>query len=745
MTFGINSGILDKNYTDLVAELSGATETKLLERNFILDKYLDKKAHDELIVINSDQSEAIPPAGGAPAPPRDGIIDISDAGSVLKPNHNPPQPRPAGQNRSPHRNRNQRRPDQTGYPTQAERPRPVAPAGPPDQNPNNPLPNSGIGATQGRPPRRDGAAPRSRSNSRSRMRQPRGPVIKPLTTAGANRVIRTANTNTMRIIPLGGSNGIGEKNMIVFEYNNDIIIIDAGIQFPDADMPGIDYIICDTTYLEENRDRVRAFVVTHGHEDHIGGFPYIWPKFPVPIYTAPLTAGFIKAKFEEHGILGADFRIIQPGDKVQIGAFTVEPVRMTHSIPDILGLAITTPAGLIFHATDWRIDFTPAFGEATDFAKLTELANRGVMCMLSDSTNVMEPGFTMSEQVVSKALLDIFTGATGRIIVASFSSRIDRIQHVATACAKTGRRLFLAGRSMERNANIAMELGYLKVPQGVMGDIRSIGNLPDHKVVVMSTGSQGEEGSALVRMASGEHRHVHIKRGDTVVVSAKAIPGNEKGIDQTINNLYKEGAEVITNKDLDIHSSGHANREETKLLLALVKPKYLIPIHGDYRRFVEHAKLAATIGVPLERSFILENGRVVEFEDGNGRITDERVPVGSVLIDGSGVGDIGEIVLRDRQTMARDGVFLVILTIQNRTGKLVSSPDIISRGFVYMKESEELIGGARAIARRLHAQTTARGSFNLDGFKKALRDDISEYLFEKTQRRPMVISAVIQV
>lgn len=691
-----------------------------------------------------------PGSSATPTPPRDGntpeqgnilpknndIVDISDAGSVLQPKHNDRPTQPNNRSRPPRQNRGSRRP---------ERPLPV---GQPDQNPNNPLPNAGRPAAQSRPPRRDGAAgasPRSRSNSRNRMR-PRGPVIQPLTTAGENRVIRTANSNTMRIIPLGGSNGIGEKNMIVFEYNNDIIIIDAGIQFPDADMPGIDYIICDTTYLEENRDRVRAFVVTHGHEDHIGGLPYVWPKFPVPIYTAPLTAGFIKAKFEEHGIQGADFRIINPGDKVQIGAFTVEPVRMTHSIPDILGLAITSPVGLVFHATDYRIDFTPAFGDATDFTKLTELANRGVMCMLSDSTNVLEPGFTMSEQVVSKALLDIFTAAQGRIVVASFSSRIDRIQHVATACAKTGRRLFLAGRSMERNANIAMDLGYLKVPQGVIGDIRSIGNLPDHKVVVMSTGSQGEEGSALVRMASGEHRHFHIKRGDTIVLSSKAIPGNEKGIDQTINNLYKAGAEVITNKELDVHSSGHANQEETKLLLALVKPKYLIPIHGDYRRFVEHAKLAATVGVPLERSFVIENGAVVEFSEGGvGRITDERVPVGQVLIDGSGVGDVGEIVLRDRQTMARDGVFLVILTVQNRTGKLVSSPDIISRGFVYMKESEEMIGGARAIARRLHAQAVARGSFNLDAFKKALRDDISEYLFDKTQRRPMVISAVIQV
>ena len=589
-------------------------------------------------------------------------------------------------------------------------------------------------------------SPRRGTGNRRNDRGRRTAPFKPLVTAGQNRVLNRGNSNTLRIIPLGGSGETGDKNMLVFEYNNDIIIVDAGIKFPDADMPGIDYVICDTTYLEENKDKIKAFIVTHGHEDHIGGMPYIWPKFPVPIYTAPLTAGFIKSKFEEHGIQNAEFRIIQPGDRIQIGAFTVEPVQMTHSIPDILGIAFTTPVGLVYHATDWKVDFTPAFGKPTDFDKLAELSKRGVLCMLSDSTGILVPGYTLSEQVVSKSLEEIFVKVKGRIIVSSFASRIDRIQHVIAACAKTGRKLFLAGRSMERNTNIAMELGYLKIPQGLLGDIRTINALPDDKIVVMSTGSQGEEGSALSRMSSGEHRHIRIKKGDTVVLSSSTVPGNEKAVEYSINNLYRAGAEVITNKELDIHSSGHGSREEIKHILNLLKPKYLIPIHGDYRRFVEMRKLAVELGIPEEKVLIIENGQVVEFDqNGSGKISNERVPVGQILIDGSGIGDVGEIVLRDRQTMAKDGVFLVILTVQAKTGRLVSSPDIISRGFVYMKESEELIGGARALARKLHAQMTARRPVRWDDFKKALRDEMTDYLYDKTQRRPMVISAVIQV
>lgn len=684
--------------------------------------------------------------------PRDekvGAIDISDAGTILTPHVRPAAP--ATNNNRPNSDNRRRFNDRS----RGNRPGGVAA---PSQSPSQPITGGQqqqqaqtAEAREHRPVRPTQGALRPAGSGMSkrrsnRMRAPHQKPMKPLVSAGENRVLHRANNNTLRIIPLGGSGETGDKNMLVFEYNNDIIIVDAGIKFPDSDMPGIDYVICDTTYLEENKDRVRAFIVTHGHEDHIGGMPYIWPKFPVPIYTAPLTAGFIKAKFEERGIMGAEFRIIQSGEKIQIGAFLIEPVQMTHSIPDILGIAFTTPAGLVYHATDWRIDYTPAFGKPTDFDKLAELSKRGVLCMLSDSTGVLQPGSTLSETVVSKSLEDIFVQVKGRIIVSSFASRIDRIQHVLSACAKTGRKLFLAGRSMERNTNIAMELGYLKVPEGVLSDMRTINSLPDHKIVVMSTGSQGEEGSALSRMSTGEHRHIHIKKGDTIVLSSSIIPGNEKAVETSVNNLYRAGAEVITNKDLDIHSSGHGYREEIKHMLNVVKPKYLIPIHGDYRRFVEMRKLAVDQGIKEENVLIIENGQVVEFTTGgNGRISDERVPVGSVLIDGSGVGDVGEIVLRDRQTMAKDGVFLVILTVSGKTGKLVSSPDIISRGFVYMKESEELIGGARGLTKRLHAQLTARGPVQWDVLKKSLRDEMTNYLYEKTQRHPMVITAVIQV
>lgn len=550
----------------------------------------------------------------------------------------------------------------------------------------------------------------------------------------------------LRVIPLGGSGeGVGDKNMIIYEYGRDIIVIDSGIKFPGADMPGIDLVICDTTYLEENRSRIRGYIITHGHEDHIGGLPYIWKKLPAPIYTAPLTAGLIKSKFEEHGLTGYQFRIIQPRERVQIGSFNVEPVRLTHSIPDILGLAIRVPGRLVFHATDWKLDFTPPFGLPTDFARLAELSAEGVTCMLSDSTNVLQPGFTLSEQVVSRALTDVFTKAAGRVIVSSFASRIDRIQHVLTAAHETGRKVAVSGRSMEKNINISMELGYLKVPQGTLVDIRTVNALPASKVIVMCTGSQGEEFSALVRMATGEHRHVQIKKGDTVVLSASQVPGNETAVAETINNLYRLGAEVITNKQLDVHSSGHATREEIRLLLSMVKPKYLMPIHGDYRDLVEHAKLAQEIGMPAENTFIVENGQILLIDQKGARLSEEKVAVGQVLIDGLGVGDIGQVVLRDRQTMAQDGMFLVVLTVDGKTGKLLTSPDIISRGFVYMKESVDLIGKTRDLIKTTHTKHIAKGTINWEYLKKALREDVGEFLFKETERRPMVIPVVIEV
>ncbi len=699
-------------------------------------------------------TEPQPGATDAPTNNRD-LVDISDAGSILQPNF---QKRPPSQARNNNnRNRHRRRPDNRrqspavpGQPVSPDAPQtaPVAPGAAPterrDRSHNGmalsrPAPSNRSRSTRSGSGPNPTRSPRNRNNRRS---GPGKPLVKPM----EGTIISKGHGEKLRIIPLGGSGETGDKNMLVFEYDRDILVVDAGVKFPTPDMPGIDYVVCDTTYLEENRDRIRAFIITHGHEDHIGGMPYIWPKFPVPIYTAPLTAGFIKAKFEEHGITNAEFRIVLPGQKIQIGAFTLEPVQMTHSIPDILGLALTTPVGLVYHATDWKVDLTPAFGKPTDFDKLAELSKRGVLAMLSDSTGVLVPGHTLSETVVSKSLEDILSDVGGRAIVTSFASRIDRIQHVISACAKTGRKLFLAGRSMERNVNIAMDLGYLTVPQGLIGDIRTINSLPDSKIVIMCTGSQGEEGSALTRMAVGEHRHVRIKKGDTVVLSSSTVPGNELAVEKSINNLYRAGAEVITKEELDVHSTGHGSREEIKHVLNIVKPKYLIPIHGDYRRFVEMRKLATTIGIPEEKVLIVENGQVVEFDlKGNGKISDEKVHVGSVLIDGLGVGDVGEIVLRDRQTMAQDGVFLVILTLDGKKGTMLTSPDIISRGFVYMKESEDLISQARAEIKRVHQRVTGRPQSGWESLKKELRESVGDLLFEKTQRRPMVIPVVIQI
>lgn len=559
------------------------------------------------------------------------------------------------------------------------------------------------------------------------------------------RVIGRAKTGKLRLIPLGGLGEIG-KNIMAYETDNDIIVVDAGMTFPDETMLGVDLVLPDVTYLQENRHKVRAFVITHGHEDHIGGLPYLWPKVPVPIYASDLTAGLIRVKMEEHGHENVPLKILKSGERVRLGDFEVEPVRVTHSIPDAFGFAIRTPIGLICHFTDWKIDHTPISGEPFDFVRVAELSREGVKLFLSESTNIETPGYTISESVLSETFDTIFKNAKGRIVFTTFASMINRIQQAIDAAVKYGRKIAISGRSLEKYLEEALKLGYLRMPAGTIIDIRTAHRVPDHQLVYMTTGSQGEEYSALSRVSSGEHRHIQIKRGDTVVISASIIPGNESSVFDVVNNLYKQGAQVIYGKQVDIHVSGHANEEELKMLMALMRPEYFMPIHGEFRHLVKHGRMAERLGVDPNRIFILENGGVIEFDDkGVGTVSQENVQAGQVLVDGLGVGDVGNIVLRDRQAMAKDGIFVVILTVDKQSGNLATSPDIISRGFVYMRAAEDLIFKARQEVKKMFAKHNSRYPMNYDYIRRMIRDEMGEYLFEYTQRRPMVIPVVIEV
>lgn len=547
----------------------------------------------------------------------------------------------------------------------------------------------------------------------------------------------------LRIVPLGGLGEIG-KNMMAYEFGRDIIVIDAGVMFPEERMLGVDMVLPDITYLEQRKDRIRAILITHGHLDHIGGLPFLWPRLGASIYGSQLAMGFVDGQMQEYG-LKPRLVVVNPGDRLRFGSFTVEFFHLTHSIPGALGLAIETPIGLFVHTTDYKFDHTPINDQPIDEKKIAAIGARGVMALLSESTNVEEDGFEPSEATISDALDGIFRQTRGRLIFASFSSNINRIQQVIDFAAKHHRKVAISGRSLEKNIDIAMRLGYLKIPQGVLSDIRHINHLPDHQVVILSTGSQGEEYSALVRMSSGEHRQIKIRKGDTVLVSASEIPGNESAIHEMIDNLYRQGAKVISGEQFDVHVSGHGNKEDLKRMIELIKPKYLIPIHGQYRMLVKHAELAREMGIPEERVIIAENGEVVEFDSHGGRKTHAKVPAGYILVDGTGIGDVGNIVLRDRQAMAKEGIFVVILTVEAKSGRLVASPDIISRGFVYMRAAEELIFKARQEIKKIFIRHSTKGPVNWEFTKKAIRDELGEFLFKETQRRPMVIPVVIQV
>jgi ribonuclease J len=587
------------------------------------------------------------------------------------------------------------------------------------------------------------------NNQRQDIPRSNAPVAvaeEPQINTASKPTVIASGSKKLRIIPLGGAGEVGAKNMTVFEYGQDILIVDCGIAFPDKDMLGVDSIIADTTYLEERKANIRGMVFTHGHEDHIGGVPFIWPKLNCPMYATPLTCGLINHKLDEAGVENAPLTVIEAGDKLHFGQISVEAVRLTHSIPDVLGLAIRCPAGLFFYATDWRLEHTPALGRPADWIRIAQLAGEGITALFSDSTNVDRPGYSPSEKMIGEAFDRIFQEAKGRIIVAQFSSQINRIQQVLNSAKKFGRNVAISGRSMETYVNIAMNLGYLKVPEGMLVDLRKVNTLEPRKVAILSTGSQGEEFSSLVRISEGEHKHVKLDTTDTVVLSASTVPGNEAAVDKLIDNLYREGANVMHSKLMtDIHVSGHPSREELKLMIALTQPRYFIPIHGDYHRMFEHGKIAVEMGVAKDNIILMENGNVVEFDSRGGKISTERIQLNDVMIDGLGIGDVGPIVIRDRQLMGNEGMVNIFMVVKQKTGEMVTSPDIITRGFIYVREAEDLMHRLREEIKKSYAAALKDRGTNWDEIKQAMRDDISKFLEQNTGRNPMVIPVITTV
>ena len=537
------------------------------------------------------------------------------------------------------------------------------------------------------------------------------------------------------------------KNLTVIEYGADIICIDCGSTFPDETMLGIDLVLPDVTYLERNRHKLRAFVITHGHEDHIGSLPYIAPKFgQVPIWAPKLAAALIQVKLEEYPeARGVKILTYQPEDTIRLGAFTLSFCRVNHSIPDCFAIVVDTPEGKIIHTGDFKFDPTPPDGIQADYAKMEAIGDQKPLLLLSESTNAHTPGRTDSEQVIADAFMKIFSETKGRLVVSSFASRIDRMQHVFKAAIKYKRKVAVAGRSMLKNLDVCNKLGYINYPKDMLVPLHQINKLPDSQVVVLATGSQAQEGSALQRMAYGEHREVRIKPTDTVLISSSPIPGNERSVNSMINNLYRAGANVIFDKRMQVHVSGHGYQEEMLQMLELIRPQYFTPIHGDYHMLVAHTELAEKSGVPKANINIIEDGDVLEVKGGKITKTAEKVPVGSIMVDGLGVGDVKEIVLRDRQTMAREGVVMVIVTV-DRKGRLIGSPDIISRGFVYMREKTDLINKTREGVKKTFAKhVTTKLPDDWSNIKGKIRDAVSEYLYRATERRPLVLPVIIEV
>lgn len=546
------------------------------------------------------------------------------------------------------------------------------------------------------------------------------------------------------LIPLGGLGEIG-KNMMAVKYGDNIILIDSGLMFPEDEMLGIDIVIPDISYLLENKELVKGIVLTHGHEDHIGALPYVLRQINVPVYGTKLTLGLLEGKLKEINVLGgATLNIVKPGNSVDIGPFKVEFIRVSHSIPDAVALAIHTPIGIIIHTGDFKFDQTPVDGEVTDFHKFAELGQKGVLVLMSDSTNVERPGYTKSEKFVGHTFDETFRVAKERIIIASFASNVHRLQQAIYSAHKYGRKVAVVGRSMVNVVSTAAELGYLVIPEGTLVDIEEINRLPSDKVVILTTGSQGEPMSALTRMAMSDHKFVEIVPGDTVIISATPIPGNEKLVARTVDHLFKQGAEVIYEAFTGIHVSGHPSQEELKLMLNLTKPKFFVPVHGEYRHLKKHAQLAKEVGIPPENTFVGENGQIMEFTRKSGRFAG-RVTSGIVLVDGLGVGDVGNIVLRDRKQLSQDGILIVVVTIEKESGSVVAGPDIVSRGFVYVRESEKLMDEAKDKVRIALDKCEERGITEWASIKSNVRDALGKYLYDRTRRRPMILPIIMEV
>ncbi|MDB5083408.1 MAG: ribonuclease [Bacilli bacterium] len=549
--------------------------------------------------------------------------------------------------------------------------------------------------------------------------------------------------NKLSIIPLGGVGEIG-KNMTAYCYGNDIIVIDAGLKFPEEEMLGIDIVISDISYLIENKSKVRALFLTHGHEDHIGGLPYFLKHLDVPVYGTRLTLGLVEGKLREHGILeSVVLNVITNESVINIGELSVSVFYNNHSIPDTVGFAIDTPEGVIVHTGDFKFDHTPVDGRYADLYRLAELGHKGVLALLSDSTNAERPGYTMSERSVGATIDDVFHQAEGRIILATFASNIHRIQQVFESAERYKRKVAIVGRSMVNNINVAMELGYLHVDKGTLVEPEELNKIAANKAVMLTTGSQGEPMSALTRMARNTHRKAEILPGDTVIIASSPIPGNEKSISKTIDHLFRIGAKVIYHSISGVHVSGHASQEELKWMISLTRPKYFIPVHGEYRMQKRHSELAESCGVPRDSIFIVDIGDTLEFQGGVARLG-PKVPSGSVLIDGLGVGDVGNIVLRDRKLLSQDGILIVVVTISKEDG-VVSGPDIISRGFVYVRESEALLEEANKIVMNTISRLVEDNVNEWSSLKTGVRDALGRFLFEQTRRRPMILPIIMEV